>query len=113
MKKLTKMPTDGQFVAVWEYDGKIWSDVFKFKNGRLYQQDNITDRFTVLHNNNDGVISTGVFYIMDATLPATCSTCEYRDTTGNTGPTYCENHMTEILLPETQTCLEHSANREG
>jgi len=30
------MPTEGQFVAVWEYKGRIWSDTFKYnKQGKL------------------------------------------------------------------------------
>lgn len=26
MKEVKEMPKDQQFVAMWEYDGKIWSD---------------------------------------------------------------------------------------
>jgi len=28
MKQVDEMPTSGQFVAVWEYDGVIWSEVY-------------------------------------------------------------------------------------
>ena len=28
MKQVDEMPTSGQFVAVWQYNGKIWSGVY-------------------------------------------------------------------------------------
>ena len=28
MKQVDEMPTSGQFVAVWEYNGNIWSGVY-------------------------------------------------------------------------------------
>ena len=28
MKQVKEMPTSGQFVAVWEYNGNIWSGVY-------------------------------------------------------------------------------------
>ena len=28
MKQVDKMPTSGQFVAVWQYNGNIWSGVY-------------------------------------------------------------------------------------
>lgn len=33
MKEITEMPTDGQFVAVWLYDGEIWSNTYRFHDG--------------------------------------------------------------------------------
>ena len=37
------MPTEGQFVAVWEYKGRIWSDTFKYnKQGKLVRWTNIS-----------------------------------------------------------------------
>lgn len=33
-------PTHGQFVAVWQYDGKVWSGTFKYnEQGRLLTYD--------------------------------------------------------------------------
>lgn len=28
MRELVEMPEEGQFVAVWEYQGRIWCDTF-------------------------------------------------------------------------------------
>ena len=37
------MPTEGQFAAVWEYKGRIWSDTFKYnKQGKLVRWTNIS-----------------------------------------------------------------------
>ena len=35
MKQISVMPTEGQFVAIWEYDGEIWSGTYKYNKGRL------------------------------------------------------------------------------
>jgi hypothetical protein len=37
--KHTQMPQTGQFVLIWSYDGKIWSDVCKWIDGVLYRYD--------------------------------------------------------------------------
>ena len=31
----TERPTEGQFVAYWMHDGKIWADTFKWIDGSL------------------------------------------------------------------------------
>lgn len=36
MKILNDAPEEGNFVAVWEYQGCIWSDSFMFINGSLH-----------------------------------------------------------------------------
>ena len=28
MKQVSEMPTSGQFVAVWIFDGEVWSEVY-------------------------------------------------------------------------------------
>ena len=35
MKMLDIMPLSGSFVAVWEYDGQIWSDTYQWEDGTL------------------------------------------------------------------------------
>lgn len=35
MKQVNEMPTEGQFVAMWEYNNKIWSDTFRWVDGSL------------------------------------------------------------------------------
>ncbi|MCK5612539.1 hypothetical protein KAR91_62285 [Candidatus Pacearchaeota archaeon] len=35
MKIVDEHPTEGQFIAVWEYDGVIWSEVRRWNNGKL------------------------------------------------------------------------------
>lgn len=41
MKRLKKMPTKGQFVAVWvcKDTGKIWCNTFKWIDGLLHSYD--------------------------------------------------------------------------
>lgn len=31
------MPTEGQFIAIWEYDNKIWSGTFKWIGEKLFE----------------------------------------------------------------------------
>lgn len=45
MKEQTEMPTNGQFVAVWVYDGKTWSTTYKWENGDLLRYDETEDIF--------------------------------------------------------------------
>jgi len=35
MKQVKEMPHDGQFVAILEYNGKLWSSVHKWEDGVL------------------------------------------------------------------------------
>lgn len=38
MKQVDKMPTSGQFVAVWEFNDRVWSCTYKWDDdGRLSQ----------------------------------------------------------------------------
>lgn len=34
-----EMPTTGQFVAVWEFNGEIWSDRYQWDKGGLMEYD--------------------------------------------------------------------------
>lgn len=33
MKHVNEMPKNGQFVVVWVYDGKLWSETWRWNNG--------------------------------------------------------------------------------
>lgn len=34
MKLVDHMPSDGQFVAIWENNGEIWADTMRVKDGK-------------------------------------------------------------------------------
>ena len=34
---VNEMPTSGQFVAVWEYDGKLYGDAYKWEEDYLVE----------------------------------------------------------------------------
>ncbi len=36
LTRVQQMPTTGQFVAVWVYEGRLWSDTFMYREGVLY-----------------------------------------------------------------------------
>ncbi len=36
MKLVTTIPTEGQFIAVWQYDGLVWSSTILHNGGVLY-----------------------------------------------------------------------------
>ncbi|AFQ97164.1 putative phage protein [Aeromonas phage Aes508] len=33
MKRVNEMPKNGQFVVVWVYDGKLWSETWRWNDG--------------------------------------------------------------------------------
>lgn len=37
MNQVTKMPTEGQFVVVYEYKGQVWASNIKIEDGILYE----------------------------------------------------------------------------
>lgn len=37
MKIVDEMPTKGQFIKMWKYDGKLWSYVLVWKGEQLYK----------------------------------------------------------------------------
>ena len=54
MKQVDEMPKDGQFVAVWSgFDGRIWSDTLKWKNGSIYSYDIFNDCLDQSENNDN------------------------------------------------------------
>ena len=49
------MPTDGQFIVAWTFEGTAWSGTFKYDNGRLFDIDvgDFADRETTEWLNQD------------------------------------------------------------
>lgn len=35
MKQVSEMPTSGQFVAVWKWNGAVWSSAYKWESSYL------------------------------------------------------------------------------
>jgi hypothetical protein len=46
MKEVPEMPTSGQFVTVWIYNGKVWSGTYRWRGENLFQYEEKTDGFT-------------------------------------------------------------------
>ena len=54
MKEVQDLPEEGQFVVVWEYNNKIWSGTFKWKNENLFiYLDGFLDSFFVVAKIDD------------------------------------------------------------
>lgn len=43
MKKLDKIPNEGQFVAFWEFDGFLWSSTYRYEGGELLRYNEGSD----------------------------------------------------------------------
>jgi len=41
-------PTSGQFVVIWEYDNKIWSDTYKRVGNNLYIYNHSDNDFVII-----------------------------------------------------------------
>lgn len=56
MKSTRTMPKGGQFVAVWEHDGRMWADTLRWHNGVLQSYaddvwtDELDDEFYTRHH---------------------------------------------------------------
>lgn len=45
MREVDSQPTSGQFVAVWAYNGEVWSCVYKADSTGLVEYNSETDEF--------------------------------------------------------------------
>ena len=45
MKEVQDLPEEGQFVVVWEYNNKIWSDTFKREGEIILNYNGVEDKF--------------------------------------------------------------------
>ena len=72
MKQVDKRPTEGQWVEVWEYDGKMWSDTFKLINGVVHvNTDRHGEAFSVDYHyksNHEGGTNNYKYFIAEPAL---------------------------------------------
>ena len=45
MKEVNEMPTDGQFIVLWEFDDLPWSMICKWNEDKLTEYDQVNDIF--------------------------------------------------------------------
>jgi len=67
MIKVDKRPTEGQFIAVWEHEGEIWSSTFDYDNENclLHYVASIPDKWVHVGDGYNEVFSNGAeFYIL-------------------------------------------------
>ena len=50
MKQIDKMPTSGQFVAVWQYNKKPWSEVYEWDDSELYIYNETADEAYIVED---------------------------------------------------------------
>lgn len=43
IRKTNEMPTEGQFAALWNFNGGLWCATFKYKHGCLHRYDSNED----------------------------------------------------------------------
>lgn len=48
-----EMPTSGQFVAVWEFNGEVWSDRYQWDKGGLMEYDPDSREWYILYGITD------------------------------------------------------------
>ena len=56
-------PTSGQFIEMWEYNGQVWSQNYKWNDGTLYSFSYESDGWVIDHNTLTGNDITNVQYI--------------------------------------------------
>ncbi len=64
MREVSKMPTEGQFVIIWEYNGLPWSDTVKWEDGGLLIYDHEDDDFIHHSYDSSNVWSKGRYFIV-------------------------------------------------
>lgn len=57
MNKLSVMPDDGQFVAIWRIDGVVFSATFLHDDGELLAYDFMRDDWVVEHGYTEHALS--------------------------------------------------------
>lgn len=57
MNKLSAMPDDGQFVAVWKNEGVVFSQTFLHDDGDLLAYDFMRDDWVVEHGYTEHALS--------------------------------------------------------
>jgi hypothetical protein len=67
MKSTDNMPETGQFVAVWEHNGNVWSGTYKWKDSELLRYSVYQDRWLPIYLKGERWYSNSqtIFYLMD------------------------------------------------
>ena len=50
MKQVEEMPVSGQFVAVWQYNKKPWSEVYEWIDAELYIYNETADEAYIVED---------------------------------------------------------------
>jgi len=50
MKQVSEMPTSGQFIMLWEFNGVVWSSTVKIEGGIEYIYNENDDEFVSVTN---------------------------------------------------------------
>lgn len=50
MKMIKEMPKEGQFIVIWEYNNKLWSETYEWENNELYHYDSIEDEYIIIND---------------------------------------------------------------
>ena len=58
-------PTSGQFIAIWKFDGEVWSDTYTIVDGNLYIYDFMHDDFLECTHDFDHLDQYDVLFIVD------------------------------------------------
>lgn len=63
MRRTKKMPKQGQFVAIWEYNGVLWSGVYKYIEDVIYRYNPYADEFEQLGYSFEAYAENNVYFI--------------------------------------------------
>jgi len=61
LRKTKEQPTSGQFIAVWESNGKIWCETQMIEDGCLYIYENTTGEWNNFPLNSQDVLEITFF----------------------------------------------------
>jgi len=59
MREVKNRPTSGQFVAVWQYNDKIWSDTYCYRKNELCMWNETKDDFFLIPTSDALAIYNG------------------------------------------------------
>ena len=64
LKNVTEMPTKGQFIIVWTFNGKVWSDAYRFNDELLEKYSNFSGVWVVCPMWKPGLAQTFYYCIV-------------------------------------------------
>lgn len=65
IKQVQERPEEGQYVAIWSYGGKIWSNAFREENGRRMMYYEEEDDFFPANFNPESVSPEVIYFILE------------------------------------------------